>query len=65
MGNGVDGCETQWVVSPFSFHSDVALCCLRFTRPITAHERQDHHAVIFLHPNVGQIKEFDLIILLS
>lgn len=48
----------------FRFISNFALCYLRFTRPITAQERQDNHSVIFLHPGVGQIKEFDLIILL-
>lgn len=63
-GNHTDGCEIRWIVSPPHFTSRVALCCLRFTTPIIAHERQDNHFVIFLHPTVGQIKESDLVILL-
>lgn len=44
----------------FCFISNFALCCVRFTRPIVAHERLDNHSVIFLHPGVCQSKEFDL-----
>lgn len=44
----------------FCFISNFALCLVRFTRPIVAHERLDNHPVIFLHPNLCQSKEFYL-----